>query len=48
MAIRVVADTHAILWYLYNDARLSTTANTLLDATDKAGGPDCYCLYYPS
>lgn len=34
MTIRVVADTHAILWYLYNDARLSSTANTLMDAID--------------
>ena len=23
MTIRVVADTHAVLWYLYNDSRLS-------------------------
>lgn len=37
MTIRVVADTHTILWYLYNDSRLSPTANALLGATDKAG-----------
>lgn len=37
MAIRVVADTHTILWYLYNDPRLSPTAYSLMDATDKAG-----------
>lgn len=37
MAIRVVADTHTILWYLYNDARLSSTANALMDTIDKAG-----------
>lgn len=36
MTIRIVADTHTILWYLYNDSRLSLTANALLDATDKA------------
>ncbi|MEZ4736066.1 MAG: PIN domain-containing protein [Caldilineaceae bacterium] len=37
MATRVVADTHAILWYLYNDTRLSRTAGAFMDATDKAG-----------
>ncbi|MCU0495180.1 MAG: PIN domain-containing protein [Chloroflexaceae bacterium] len=37
MTIRVVADTHTILWYLYNDTRLSVTATNLLDATDAAG-----------
>ena len=37
MKIRLVADTHALLWYLYNDPRLSTTAGTLMDATDAAG-----------
>jgi PIN domain nuclease of toxin-antitoxin system len=37
MTIRVVADTHTVLWYLYNDPRLSLTAGTLLDATDAAG-----------
>lgn len=37
MTIRVVADTHTTLWYLYNDPRLSATAGTLLDATDAAG-----------
>lgn len=37
MKIRLVADTHALLWYLYSDPRLSTTAGTLMDATDAAG-----------
>ncbi len=37
MKIRLVADTHALLWYLYNDPRLSTMAGTLMDATDAAG-----------
>jgi len=37
MTIRVVADTHTILWYLYNDSRLSSTANAMLDAIDKTG-----------
>lgn len=37
MTIRVVVDTHTVLWYLYDDSRLSLTAGTLLDATDAAG-----------
>lgn len=37
MAIRIVADTHAILWYLYSDTRLSATVAELLDAVDHAG-----------
>lgn len=37
MSIRVVADTHAILWYFYDDARLSTTAAMILDAAAQAG-----------
>jgi PIN domain nuclease of toxin-antitoxin system len=37
MTIRAVADTHTVLWYLYNDSRLSAGAGTLLDATDAAG-----------
>jgi PIN domain nuclease of toxin-antitoxin system len=32
MTIRVIADTHAILWYLFDDSRLSKTAGDLLDA----------------
>ncbi len=35
--IRAVADTHAILWYLYNDPRLSVAAGAMMDATVKAG-----------
>ncbi|HEX6288633.1 MAG TPA: PIN domain-containing protein [Herpetosiphonaceae bacterium] len=37
MTIRVLADTHTILWYLYNDSRLSRAAQTLLDQIDSAG-----------
>ncbi|MBI1927906.1 PIN domain protein, partial [Candidatus Poribacteria bacterium] len=33
MTIRVVADTHAVLWYLYNDSRLSGPAGAVMDAT---------------
>jgi PIN domain nuclease of toxin-antitoxin system len=35
--IRVVADTHAVLWYLYNDSRLSATALAFMDGVDQAG-----------
>jgi len=37
MAIRAVADTHAGLWYLYDDPRLSAPARALMD-TAEAGG----------
>jgi PIN domain nuclease of toxin-antitoxin system len=37
MAVQVVADTHAILWYLYNDPRLSATARGVMDAADLSG-----------
>lgn len=30
----VVADTHALIWYLTNDPTLSTAAKTILDAAD--------------
>jgi PIN domain nuclease of toxin-antitoxin system len=35
--IRAVADTHAILWYLYNDPRLSATAGATMDSAVQAG-----------
>ncbi|MDW8318975.1 MAG: PIN domain-containing protein [Anaerolineae bacterium] len=35
--IRAVADTHAMLWYLYDDPRLSQAARDLMDAVDAAG-----------
>ena len=35
--IRAVADTHALLWYLYNDERLSRTATEVIDGADRAG-----------
>jgi PIN domain nuclease of toxin-antitoxin system len=37
MAIRAVADTHAGLWFLYDDPRLSAPARDLMDAADAAG-----------
>lgn len=35
--IRAVADTHAIIWYLYDDARLSTAARTWFSSAAAAG-----------
>jgi PIN domain nuclease of toxin-antitoxin system len=35
--IRAVADTHAILWYLYNDPRLSAAAGAIMDSAVQAG-----------
>ena len=40
----VVVDTHAILWYLAGDMRLSATALEVLDATTAAGEP----IYVPA
>mgnify|MGYP001017853388 CR=1 FL=1 len=37
MNIRMVADTHAVLWYLYNDVRLSAAATAFMDTLDQAG-----------
>jgi PIN domain nuclease of toxin-antitoxin system len=37
MAIRLVADTHTILWYLYDDPRLSGPAASALDAAELDG-----------
>lgn len=35
--IRGVVDTHALLWYLYNDNRLSEPANKFLDNITNSG-----------
>ena len=35
--LKAVADTHALLWYLQNDPRLSQTANQIFDDADTAG-----------
>jgi PIN domain nuclease of toxin-antitoxin system len=37
VTIRAVADTHTVLWYLYDDPRLSQAAEELMDAIDAAG-----------
>jgi PIN domain nuclease of toxin-antitoxin system len=34
---RAVADTHTILWYAYNDPRLSASAGRVLDDRRAAG-----------
>jgi PIN domain nuclease of toxin-antitoxin system len=36
VTIRIVADTHALLWYLYNDPRLSNSASSLMDEIEQA------------
>src|SRR5437762_3593590 len=35
--IRAVADTHAIVWYVFNDPRLSSGARSLINSTALAG-----------
>lgn len=37
MTIRLVADTHAILWYLYGDSLLSSLAAAMLESAEQAG-----------
>ncbi len=32
-----VADTHAVIWYIYNDARLSTVARIFIETTAANG-----------
>ncbi len=43
--IRAVADTHAVIWYLYNDARLSPTARTWIEDAAAAGEQSATALY---
>jgi PIN domain nuclease of toxin-antitoxin system len=35
--IQAVANTHAIIWYVYNDPRMSRTAGDFMDAADASG-----------
>ncbi|HEY3228808.1 MAG TPA: type II toxin-antitoxin system VapC family toxin [Roseiflexaceae bacterium] len=37
MTILAIADTHAVIWYLYDDARLSTSARTMMDDAATSG-----------
>ena len=35
--IRAVADTHTVIWYLYDDTRLSPTAHTWIEDASASG-----------
>ena len=35
--ISAVADTHAVIWYLFADKRLSSHAKTIIENASKAG-----------
>ena len=35
--IRAVADTHAVIWYIFNDSRLSPVARAVLEQAASAG-----------
>ncbi len=35
--LRAVADTHAIIWYIFADARLSATARETIESAAAAG-----------
>lgn len=37
MAAAAVSDTHAVIWYLYNDRRLSAAAAAFIESTMAAG-----------
>ena len=37
MSIQAVADTHALIWYLSNDSRLSETARLAIEGIEKTG-----------
>lgn len=37
MTIRYVVDAHALIWYLYDDKRLSRTAGNLMDEIEISG-----------
>ena len=37
MTIRYVVDAHALIWYLYDDRRLSKTAGKLMDEIEGSG-----------
>lgn len=38
MTIQIVADTHALLWFLYDDSRLSENASRALESAEHNGG----------
>ncbi|HJZ45900.1 MAG TPA: type II toxin-antitoxin system VapC family toxin [Roseiflexaceae bacterium] len=37
MTIRAVADTHAVIWYIFDDGRLSSTARWEMDTAAASG-----------
>jgi PIN domain nuclease of toxin-antitoxin system len=37
MTIRAVADTHAVIWYVFDDSRLSSVARTEIDSAAASG-----------
>ncbi len=37
LTLRAVADTHAVVWYIFGDSRLSLAAKDLIEATAVAG-----------
>jgi PIN domain nuclease of toxin-antitoxin system len=37
MTIRAVADTHAVIWYVFDDPRLSSTARSEMDTAAASG-----------
>ena len=39
MSAQVVADTHALIWYLFDNSRLSISGRTALDNAIEAGFP---------
>jgi PIN domain nuclease of toxin-antitoxin system len=39
VSVQVLADTHALIWYLFDEERLSSEARAALDGTIAAGFP---------
>jgi PIN domain nuclease of toxin-antitoxin system len=37
LTLRAVADTHAVIWYIFGDSRLSLTAKEFIEAAAAAG-----------
>ena len=37
LTIHAITDTHTIIWYLYNDSRLSTTARSFIEDAALSG-----------
>jgi PIN domain nuclease of toxin-antitoxin system len=39
VSVQVLADTHALIWYLFDEGRLSATGRAALDGSIDAGFP---------